>query len=212
MLDADAYSNTGVGGASNVGGAGNGSGSSGKAGSSGAPNAVDPSKSASACAAYCKGYRVHCSSELGNRDCLEACAQQVNANGEQCQALGIRALNCLAPRFATTGPSPGCNAALSGAAAACTSELISFQTCQPVPTPTPNPMPARDCRVTDGGGSGDCIQVYECTDGPYVVQCISTGDGAQACSCIPPMGAVQFAMYGLSPNPCQTAALDCGFL
>lgn len=214
MLDADAYSSTGVGGASNLAGAGNRSGSAGKGGSTGDPNAFDPSKSAGACAAYCKGYQVHCSSELGDRDCLETCAQQVNGNGKQCQTLGIEALDCLAPHLTPTGPSQGCSAALSGAAAACTPELIQFQACkqEPEPTPTPNPMPSRDCRVTEGGGPDNCIQLYDCTEGPYLVQCISANDGAQACSCVPPTGAAQFSMYGPSPNPCQTAALSCGFL
>jgi hypothetical protein len=209
MLDSDAYSSTGLGGASNVAGSGNTSGNPGKGGST---NAVDPSMSLAACTAYCKGYRVQCSSELGNRDCLETCAEQVNGNGKLCQSLGIEALQCVAPYFPTTGPSQGCSAVTSRAAAACTPELTQFQTCELAPTPIPEPSPLDACEVTEEKSPVDCIRVYECANGPYLVQCSRTNDGAQDCSCIPPAGPIKFAMYGPNRDPCLIAALDCSFL
>jgi hypothetical protein len=212
MLDLDAYSSPGSGGANNVAGSGNRSGSPGKGGSPSDPNAVDPSKSVAACTRYCKGYRVQCADELGNRDCLETCAQEVNNNGKQCQTFGIEVLNCLAPLFPTTGPSQGCDAVSNRAAATCSAELGKFQGCKPATTPTPNPEPVDTCTITEQGGAGDCVQIYECADGPYVVQCSNTYDGTHACACIAPNGASQFAMYGGTANPCQTAALNCGFL
>jgi hypothetical protein len=213
MLDSDAYSSDGLGG---FGASfGNNSGSSSKAGSSSDPNAVDPRLSASACERYCKGYRVQCARELGDRDCLATCGEEVNNNGKQCQTAGIKVLECLAPLFPTNGPSQGCDAVSNRAAAACGPELAKFQNCAPSSKPT-NPGPGRvpgGCMLVDDSGSGvDCLQLIECQDGPYIVQCSPNGDGTTQCVCLPPSGQAQSRTYASVGDACRVAAVDCGFL
>jgi hypothetical protein len=214
MLDSDAYSSSGVGGFGNSAGSGNTSGSSSKAGSSSDPNAVDPRQSASACEKYCKGYRVQCARELGDRDCEVTCAQEVNNNGKQCQTAGIRVLECLAPLFPMSGPSQGCEVVSNRAAAACSAELAKFQNCAPSPKPT-NPGPKRlpdNCTLNEAGSGGDCFRMLECEDGPYLVRCSPNGNGATQCVCLPPSGQLQSLEYGSVGDACELAANDCGFL
>jgi hypothetical protein len=213
MLDPDAYSSTGAGGSSNVAGSGSRSGSPGKAGSPGDPNAVDPNKSTAACTAYCRGYRVQCSRELGNRDCLATCAAEINNDGKQCQQYGIKVLECMAPLFPTSGPSLGCEDVSNRAAAACGPELGKFQSCSsdPTPTPTPDPKPSDTCTVTEAIGPSDCFQLYECMAGTYFVECSHDG-GTQTCNCYTPAGPGPVKVYSGIANPCLTASADCGFL
>lgn len=214
MLDSDAYSSDGTGGFG--AGSGNTSGSSSKAGTSSDPNAVDPRVSASACERYCKGYRVQCARELGDRDCLATCAEEVNNNGKQCQASGIKVLECLAPLFPTSGPSQGCEVVSNRAAAACGPELAKFQNCAPSAKPT-SPGPKRtpeNCTVNEAGSSSgsDCFRLLECNDGPYIVQCSPNGNGTTQCLCLAPIGQPQTLEYGSVGDACKLAAIECGFL
>jgi hypothetical protein len=215
MLDSDAYSSIG-GGFGNVAGSSNAAGSS----STGGGNAVDPNRSAQACEKYCKGYRTYCSDDLGGRDCSAACAQEVNNQGQQCQTLGIAVLECLAPHFSAAAPVQDCASITARSTAACSAELAKFAGCRdddddddPSPMPNPNPVRPRpsDCRATGMSGGGTCVQIYECTEGPYLVQCTQADTGNQDCVCIPPSGAPQLRTYRGSLDACTTAAMDCGF-
>lgn len=203
MLDPDAYSSPGSGGSG-------GSSNTGKAGSSGDP--LDPSLSSAACTKYCNGYRVQCSAELGNRDCVETCTAEVNNRGKQCLKLGTEVLECLAPHFPWSGPSLGCKAVSDRAATACGPELSNFQNCAPVSKPTA-PTGRPDCPVNNLVGGTECLQLYECMGGPYLVQCTSTNTGDRACSCLPPTSenkTLTFTYGATVSNPCELAANDCG--
>jgi hypothetical protein len=214
MLDADAYSSEGLGNTA-------GSGGNGKVD----PDAVDPKRSAAACESYCKGFRVKCAAELSGRDCNATCAEEVNGNGKQCQSLGIKALECLAPFFSSS--SRACQEAQNDGAAACSAELTQFAPCavqtngpmpnpNPNPNPQPNPSPGRPglvsgCDAAVSSTPDACIRFYSCQDGPYLVECVSQLDGNFSCSCSFPSGVTQGAIYGPVADPCLTAATDCRF-
>jgi hypothetical protein len=218
MLDPDAYSNEGLGGSSGNGGSRNAS----RGGST--PNAVDPQRSAPACASYCKGFQAQCASQLGGQDCLTACADEVNGNGKDCQTLGINALECLAPFFNAGGPNQSCDVSTSNGTAACSSQLSQFGACRPpddrpssMPTPNPNPRPDPGAGVVDGcdesvaSAPDMCIRFYSCTDGSYLLECVSQLDGRYSCSCSFPSGVIQGAIYDPVGDPCMRAGADCGF-
>jgi hypothetical protein len=207
MLDPDAYSSTGVGGS--TAGSGNKSGSTGKAGSSGDP--LDPNKSSAACTKYCNGYRVQCAAELGNRDCVATCTAEVNDRGKQCLKLGTEVLECLAPHFPSTGPSQGCKVVSDRAAAACGPLLSKFQSCAPESKPD-QPTLRPDCVLNNVAGGTECLQIYECMEGPYLVQCNTTNPGNRTCTCISPTADPKTFTYGANViDPCEVAASDCGF-
>ena len=230
MLDPDAYSSEGVGGFGSNGGASSNGATGNKAGTNGDPNAVDPKRSKSACESYCKGFKLKCSAELGGRDCMTTCAEEVNRNGKQCQALGIKALECLAPHFSSTSTNRTCEAAQANGATACQGALDQFSSCfaptrtpEPEPQPNPNPRPNPDpgpipgaglvngCEAAVAAQSDMCIRYYSCSDGPYLVECVSQLDGNYSCSCSYPSGVGKGAIYGPVSDPCQVAGKDCGF-
>ena len=212
ILDVDAYSSEGLGGFGNVAGSGNAKGD---------PNAVDPQRSASACESYCKGFRVKCGAELSGRDCMATCAQEVNSNGKECQSLGIKALECLAPFFSSS--SRACQAAQNDGSVACSAELGKFAQCaeptnvpMPNPNPRPGPSPGRPglvagCDEAVSSTRDTCIRFYSCPDGAYLVECVSQLDGNFSCSCSLPSGMMQGAIYGPVADPCLTAGTDCRF-
>jgi hypothetical protein len=222
MLDPDAYSSEGLGGSFGNGGSRNASGNASKGGSN--PNAVDPQRSAPACASYCKGFQAQCAGQLGGRDCLTACADEVNGNGKDCQALGIKALECLAPFFNASVPSQSCEASTSNGMVACSSQLSQFGACRPpgdrpspMPNPKPNPRPDPRAGLVDGcaesvaSAPDMCIRFYSCSDGAYLLECVSQLDGRYSCSCSFPSGVIQGAIYDAGSDPCSRAGTDCGF-
>jgi hypothetical protein len=216
MLDNDVYSSEGPGGLSSTGGS-NGTD----------PNAVDPKRSVPACESYCKGYKMKCAADLEGRDCMATCAGEVNKNGKECQALGIKALECLAPHFSSNSQNRTCELANSNGARACERALTQFASCA-APTKNPNPNPKPDpgpgpgpapgqsglvngCDASVSSQSDICIRYYACMEGSYLIECVSQLDGNYSCNCSFPSGIAQGALYGPVADPCQVAGQDCGF-
>lgn len=193
-------------------------GAGGKGGSGAAPSTA----SANACREYCKGYKTTCAELLGGRDCQASCTGEVDGSGSACQKLGVEALTCLAPYLSYANL--GCDGTLALAVATCSEPLAQFQRCkgnsqpmpgpptpQPGPTPTPPPMPS----CSGGSGWGDnasCSMSWNCSDGPYLAQCMN-GGASSSCVCVWPTGITRNLDIAFSSveSACQTASRACAF-
>jgi hypothetical protein len=69
----------------------------------------------------------------------------------------------------------------------------------------------KGCEAAVAAQRDMCIRYYTCSDGPYLVECVSQLDGNYSCSCSYPSGVGQGAIYGAVSDPCQVAGKDCGF-
>jgi hypothetical protein len=156
------------------------------------------------------------------QNCEQSCQQEITGFGERCQALGLKALKCLAPFFAKDAPS--CEAAIASALAQCGSQVQRFQDCKGIDEPEPEPPPPTppvpgSCPSVAETGQSSCRTTYGCANGAYTVSCDYAGNGAGGaspnsasynCICAGPSGGQAIALAAPSA-PCATAAQLCGF-
>ena len=197
VLDIDAYGVAGAGVASggSFSAGGRPSGAGGKAGTgatAGAPN--QPAPTATQCAQYCSGYATTCAQKLNGQNCQQLCAAEIDGFGVTCQALGLAAIQCLAPFFKAGNLS--CDVATNNALAQCGATLANFKSCEtgnksaptpvpaPVPVPTPTPSDPLTCPYMGGADANSCKYAFNCPDGAYTTICQPTPDGtASSCTC-----------------------------
>lgn len=223
MLDPDAYS-VGEGGSSNTNPLGNaGKSSPGTAGrpvgvagtgaAMGGSSSVDPSVAAGVCQQYCPGYSSQCKKRLKGQDCLPTCQGELNNFGPVCQALGVQALSCLAPFFSRGGGD--CDAAVNRALGQCAMAVTQFEECKKNFSGSPgNPSFNFVSSCLRSGGpmtDGNCTQIFNCTNGPYITLCNPAAPSARLlnCSCITPNGQTVDARLPASADPCLDATTLC---
>jgi hypothetical protein len=240
MLDPDVYGvgteNVGSGGTNNndptpIGSAGkkpsgggvigNG-GATSSTGNKGGASGVDPSLASTPCQQYCPGYSSQCPKLLKGQDCTYTCQAELNGYGPNCQALGIQAINCLAPFFSPKGGA--CDPAVNRALTLCSGIVTAFTSCKggaspgtPTPTPTPAGTPARidvtSCPTMGdvGGPSPECKMLFSCPNGSYETYCARNQQNPSLtdCTCWGPDGTQTMTQLMQSANVCFDAAHVC---
>lgn len=218
MLDPDVYATDG--GSSSHGGTNNVS-RGGKTAAGGKPSTsggggsgFTPSAAKKPCTNYCAGFAPLCPQRLNGEECTTLCVREVNAAGEQCQALGIHALECLAPFLKPN--SGGCDEVVNRAMLECGEVVDQFQQCvdpDNVPQPQPNPGPdPTSCPSMGGGVARGCTATFACSGGQYVTNCALLDDADQAfsCSCGRPDGITAYrVVIDTQANACIQMAAYC---
>lgn len=218
MLDPDAY---GEGGSSSTNPLGNAGKSSGPVGSAGtgttatagtSSTGVDPTVAVGICAQYCPGYSSQCKKRLKGQECVPTCQGELNNFGPICQSLGVQALSCLSPFFNRNGGD--CDGAVNRALAQCSQIVTQFEDCKKNFATSPSmPVPNRvaSCQHQEPVTSGNCTQVFNCSDGPYITFCNPSGQSAAlTCTCLAPTGEmVTSRVNSASADPCLEAAAPC---
>lgn len=225
MLDPDAYS-VGEGGSSNTSPLGNAGKSSpgsggrpiGAAGTTAAiggsnSSGVDPSIAVGVCQQYCPGYSSQCQKRLKGQACIPTCQGELNNFGPVCQALGVKALSCLTPFFSRGGVD--CDGAVNRALAQCSGIVTQFEECKKDFSASPgNPSFNFISSCERSGGpmdDGNCAQIFNCTNGPYITLCNPSGSSSKQlqCSCVTPNGQTLEARLPASGDPCLDATALC---
>lgn len=230
MLDPDAYE-VGAGGtftgplgnagkpSSSVGGRPVGIGGATTTPTAGAPSSgpvsnVDPSVAVGPCQQYCPGYGSQCKRRLKGQDCLATCQNELNGSGPTCQALGVQTLSCLAPFFSRGGGD--CDGAVARALAQCGDIVAKFDACKKEFLRSPGNNPSLNfvgsCLRSGGPMSdGNCSQIFNCNNGPYVTFCNQATDGTMLldCTCITPDGQTLVSRMLPSADPCLSATTLC---
>jgi hypothetical protein len=221
MLDPSLYESDadGVSGSGGAGGssASNVAGAKPVAGSTSNGNVLDPSLAVAPCASYCPGYSTQCAELLNpGQDCMASCQAELNGSGMSCQRQGIDALNCLKPFFSPQGGS--CKDAVARGLAQCGKLVNQFQACKKAAgnnsnSPQTMPTPAFDpttCPADEQVQQNNCLAIYQCQSGPYVVTCNApSSSGPQAsCQCVAPNTLHDVTVPAVA-NPCQLAAKTC---
>lgn len=231
MLDPDVYTteggNSSAGGSASQGGKASGgkpSISPGGSAAAGAPTsggkaAFDVKAATAPCAKYCEGFAPLCPARLDGQDCNEACLREVNGFGKQCQAYGIKALNCLSPFFKQ--PKSFCEDIVAKAMLKCGTIVDRFQTCkdgddapEPQPQPDPDPVPNAEPSSCPSMGSADsvgCFDVYSCQSGTYLVSCSNVqGDSTrQNCTCEGPNTTSGQVLLASPFEACKRMVASC---
>ncbi len=199
---------------------GNG-GATSSPGSPGGASGVDPSLALSACQRYCPGYGAQCQKRLKGQDCMPTCQGELDGFGATCQALGIQALDCLAPFFSPKGGA--CDPAVNRALTMCSGVVTAFEYCKeamttgpkmptPTPTPTPTPIDVTSCPTAGGvGGSTECKMLFSCPNGQYETYCSPSPQNPNLanCECNSPNGIQTVTQLMQSANACFDAAYAC---
>jgi len=224
MLDPDVYS-VGEGGSSNtnpLGNAGKSSSSGGRpvgtAGTGatvggGKASGVDPSVAVGVCQQYCPGYSSQCKKRLKGQECIPTCQGELNNFGPVCQALGVKALSCLTPFFSPGGGD--CDGAVNRALAQCGGIVTQFEECKKDFSRSPgNPSLNFVGSCERSGGpmdQGNCGQIFNCSNGPYITTCTRSAQSAKQldCSCVTPNGQTLDARLPASGDPCLDATALC---
>jgi len=191
----------GNGGSRGIGGSGAQAATGGAGGSSSTPIEV-----ASACKAHCSSYGFICGADVGA--CTRTCEQELNGARLDCRALGLAALQCVAPDFQVKGVT--CASGTKIALGRCDRALHIFETCKGALFSTPVPRESvTDVSSCAGMVSGDavsgCEARFSCNDGAYVIYCSGQLPLAD-CSCYDPAGTTHAGQVINEGKQCYVAA------
>jgi hypothetical protein len=173
---------------------------------------VDPSVAITPCQQYCPGYGSQCKKRLKGQECLPTCQGELNNFGPVCQALGVQTLTCLTPFFSRGGGD--CDGAVNRALTTCGALVERFEACKKKFSGSPS-MPSSNfvssCLRSGGPMSdGNCTQIFNCNNGPYITLCNRTGTSMLLeCSCVTPNGQTLDARLPASSDPCLDATALC---
>jgi hypothetical protein len=127
--------------------------------------------------------------------------------------LGVQALNCLTPFFSRGGGD--CDVAVNRALTQCGIAVNQFEACKKQFTGSGGPPPSNfvtSCPRSGGpSDGGNCTQIFECNNGPYVTFCNPSAQSPMLldCSCVTPNGQSLTARIGASSDACTDAAALC---
>lgn len=180
--------------------------SGGAAGQSGAL-AFDPSLATKPCNGYCQSYGKTCPDRLDpGQDCSASCEREVNSAGSQCQALGIAALECLAPFYQSTG----CWTNLTDGLNSCGDRVDSFEQCAGALAASVLPIvdPAKCSNVYSGSPGLYCSEGFDCAGRRFGIWCDAVDTmGSATCRCGETDGQVAFRFS--TANRCLHTAAIC---
>jgi hypothetical protein len=182
---------------------------------SGASNGVDFARATATCQQYCPNYGTQCKKRLKGRECLPTCQDELTVYGPVCEDLGVNVLQCLTPFFNPKGGN--CDAAVNRALAQCGKIVKAFEDCKDLFSKgttssggSPTTFVASCPRTSGPSASGNCTEIFECANGPFVTFCSTSAQaGVVDCGCAPPNGTPGMARIPLTSDPCLAASSLC---
>lgn len=190
-----------------AGGSAAAAGSSGGAPGNSGAGGFDPNFASKRCGQYCQRYSSVCSDRLDpGQDCSAACERDLNGASSLCQALGIAALDCLAPFYARGD----CFQSVIDALSSCGERVDAFAQCAGVSAAAFLPIvdPAKCNHVYSGSPGLYCSEGFNCGGREVDVSCgVQSSYGPPICSCNRMDGTLQFPLS--TGNRCLHAAAIC---